>query len=74
MHSVSRASYKILCVMTQTMGHPALLSIRLTLNKLSLAGQLSREGKSVRYSHHLSKRQRKACYDFFLIGITAVMQ
>lgn len=49
MHSLSEASYKILCVMIHTMGHPALLSIRLTLSKLSLAGQLSREGKSVRY-------------------------
>lgn len=30
MHPLSRASYKILCIMTQTMGHPALLSISLT--------------------------------------------
>lgn len=48
MHSLSGAFYKILCVMTQTMGHPALLSTRLTLNKLPLAGQLSKEGKILR--------------------------
>lgn len=64
MHSLSRASYKILCVMTQTMGHPALLSIRLTLNKLSLAGQLSREGKSVR-SHIIFKKDRENHAEIF---------
>lgn len=42
MHSLSRASYKILWIppviriMTQTMGRPALLSTRLTLNTVVL--------------------------------------
>lgn len=77
MHSLPLGSDKILCtppalkIIACMIGHSTLLSIGLTLisiSQLSLAGQISKQAKYLKYPYSLSlSKKKKAHHVFFLI-------